>query len=78
MYFKTLKRIQVNECYFDLSNVSSAWDVTITENLSSLYPENYRLSNTCFADAELESPEEKKDKDKHREEIKLNFKQKSK
>ncbi|EAY22343.1 hypothetical protein TVAG_378220 [Trichomonas vaginalis G3] len=79
-YFSTdSKQIIVKGCYFDISDPIKIGNVIITEELGSIYPENYHLSSgLCFAKLKLEFPEEKKAETEEKEEIKINFKRKNK
>ncbi|EAY08998.1 hypothetical protein TVAG_073640 [Trichomonas vaginalis G3] len=78
-YFSTDGQMQVQGCYFDISDPVIAGLVTITENASSIYPENHHLnSGLCYAELKLGFSEEKKTKTEEKAEIIVNNKRNNK
>ena len=69
-YFHSVSiKIQVKGCFFDISDPDTIGSVIITENISSIYPENHHLSSgLCFAKLKLEFPEENNPKTEEKEE----------
>ena len=83
-FYADSNRIEVKGCYFDITDPGKYKSVTITGRVDSKYPENHHLSTgLCFAELELEFPEENiiKTKTKEteaKEEIKVNNKRNNK
>ena len=83
-FYADSNRIEVKGCYLDITDPGKIGSVTIEERVDSKYPENHHLSTgLCFAELELEFPEENiiKTKTKEteaKEEIKVNNKRNNK
>ena len=61
LYFNAIAdKIQVNKCYFDISDPSTSGLVTITESANSIYPENIHSHSSCSTELKLD-PTEKLD-----------------
>ena len=62
-YFDANIQIKVKGCYFDISDPGTLGNVEITENVSSIYPENYHLSSyKCNAKLKLKISKQKEEK----------------